>query len=91
MMYFRHTNFNFWEHMKNFEFDFLAFGRVSFLGAMSITATMFMLFLGLSLTRNGKSERKLGIIGYPLLFFMYQLFWILSIIAVLRGKKIKWR
>ncbi len=91
VMYFRHTNFNFLEHMKNFEFDFLAFGRVSFLGAMSISFTMLMLFLGLSLTKNKKSERKLGILGYPLLFFLYQLFWIVSIIAVLRGKKIKWR
>lgn len=89
--YLQYTNVNFWTRLTNFHFDFLALGNISFIGTSSLILGIVLLLIGLRIAKKNMLQRKLGIIGYPLLFFIYQIFWIGSIIAVIRGKKIKWR
>lgn len=91
LSYFRYTNFNFFERITNWDFDILYFGGTS-LFAMSMTLlTFFFLFIGLRYAKKTFNNRKLGVLGYPLLFILYQIFWFASIVTVIRKKKIKWR
>lgn len=91
LLHFQYTNFNFFERMFDWEFDILAMGRVSIIGMTSFIAGIGIMILGLILSKKKMRTKKLGIIGYPLLFFLYQIFWIGAIISVIRGKKVKWR
>jgi len=91
LIYISQTNFNFLEQLKYLQFDILATGQISLLGFIALGTTMLTAVVGLVLTKTKISEKKLGLLGYPLLFFLYQFFWILSVVAVIRGKKIKWR
>jgi len=90
-VYYQYTNFNFVDKILRFNFDFLALGGVWFLSLSSITGVLLVLTIGLSVSNIRYKEKKLGILGYPLLFFIYQIFWLASYIAVFRRKKIKWR
>jgi len=91
MFYLQYTNINLWYRITHFQFDFLAFGNISFIGASSLILGIVLLLIGLRIAKKNMLQRKLGIIGYPLLFFIYQIFWIGSVIAVIKGKKVKWR
>jgi len=90
ILYFRYTNFNFFEHFT-LDLDILNYGRVNILGLGLFTATCTLMLLGLRFTHKKYREHKLGLLGYPLLFFLYQIYWGGALIAVLRRKKIKWR
>jgi cellulose synthase/poly-beta-1,6-N-acetylglucosamine synthase-like glycosyltransferase len=91
LMYYQYTNFNFLQQMQYFQLDFLNMSRTTILGLLAISFTLFTLISGMYFTRTKWSGKKLGAIGYPLLFFVYQLFWIVSFAAFIRGKKVKWR
>ncbi|MBN2142014.1 glycosyltransferase family 2 protein [Candidatus Woesearchaeota archaeon] len=91
LLYFQYTSFNFLNQLKYFELDYLMLGRTTILGIIAISFTILALLVGLYFTRTSASKRKMGVVGYPFLFFFYQWFWILSIISVVRGKKAKWR
>jgi len=88
---FHYTNFNFVESLKYWRFDILTFGRVSLLGLVAFLFTIVLLFVGLYYTRKDLKGRKLGVVCYPLLFFLYQIFWISAFNAVFRRKKVSWR
>jgi hypothetical protein len=49
------------------------------------------MIIGIKIARQKFTKNKLGLIGYPFLFFLYQIFWAGSIIAILKRKKVKWR
>lgn len=87
---FRHTGFNFLEHIE-FNFDPLAIRQVSLIGATSFFAGIAIMLLSLRYTRQDIRSKKLGILGYPAIFLLYQLFWIGAIYTVIRGRKISWR
>lgn len=91
ILYFRYTDLNLIQRIQEFKFDILTIGQVSVLGLLSLIFTLFVLFVGLKLTKTKFSEKKLGVIGYPLLFFLYQFFWLISIVSVLTKRKISWR
>jgi len=76
---------------REFDFDLLRLGRVSIFGFTALATTFVLLFIGLVFTRKEFSKKKMGIVGYPLLFFLYQLWWAGALFAVLKGGKIKWR
>lgn len=90
LLYFRYTNFNFFEHLK-FSFDILEYGRVNLLGLTMFSATILLMVIGIIYTRKKFSSNRVGLLGYPFLFFLYQIYWGGALLAVLRGRKIKWR
>ena len=89
--YYTYTGIPFMNWIKHFNFDILNYGRTTILGTISIIFTVMTLLIGLALTRTSVRGKKIGIGGFLLMFFLYQLFWTMAIVAVARGKKIKWR
>ena len=89
--YYTYTGIDIAQWWRNFHIDFLNLGRTAILGYLSVLFTFVMLTIGLILTRTNASKKKAGIIGYAFMFFLYQLFWTVAIIAVIRGRIIKWR
>jgi poly-beta-1,6-N-acetyl-D-glucosamine synthase len=89
--YYTYTGIHLMTWIKHFRFDILAYGRTTVLGFISILFTVLTLIIGLTLTRTKFLKRKIGVIGFLTMFFLYQLFWTIALIAVIRGKKIKWR
>jgi len=91
MLYLRYTDLNIIERLKDFRFDILTMSRATVLGLLSLVFTMFVLVTGLMMTKTNCSKRKLIIAVWPLMFFLYQFFWLISVAAVLTGRKIRWR
>lgn len=87
---YHYTGFNFFEHLS-LSIDLLQFGRVNILGASLFSATILLMIVGIIFTRRRFSDHKMGILGYPFLFFLYQIFWGGALLAVIKGNKIKWR
>ena len=87
---YHYTGFNFFEHLS-LNIDLLQFGRVNILGATLFSATILLMIVGIIFTRRRFSDHKMGILGYPFLFFLYQIFWGGALLAVIKGNKIKWR
>lgn len=88
---FRYTGWNFLSWWNHWDFDLLAISRINLTGGIAIFSTFAMLFIGLYFTRNKVTSRKFGIIAYPILFLLYQIWWAGSIWAAVKGKKVKWR
>ncbi len=91
LWYYHYTNFNFFEHFWEFHFDILRFGRISMIGLSALVFTVLLMFTGLWFSKKPFATKKLGMLGFPLMFFLYQIFWTGAMIAVLRRKKITWR
>ena len=91
LLYLQYTNFNFLEQLKYIELDFLSVSRTSILGLLAGFFTISVLIIGLYLTKTEWRKKKIGVVGYPALFFFYQLFWLVSFASILLGKKAKWR
>jgi len=90
LSYYQYTNYNFFDYW-NFNFNILHYGRIDILGISMFIWTIFLMTLGLILARQKFGDNKQGLIGYPFMFLLYQLFWFESILAVINKKKIKWR
>ena len=89
--YFALTNFNFFEHFHWRELlDPLAISAFTILGVSGLLGTLAVLTSGLSATKAGFRKRKTSFVGYFLLFFLYQFFWLSSFASVLLRRKIKW-
>ena len=88
---YQYTGFNFFDHLFDWHFDIFATRRVSLVGYTAFMAGIAIMFLSLYITKTKAKNKKLGIVGYPFLFFLYQIWWIGAIVAVVRGKKISWR
>ena len=91
LLFFKYTNFNFFDRLFDFDFDLLRLGAVSFIGFSSLFAGILIMIAGLKFTNKEFKTKKLGMLAYPFIFFLYQIFWTGAIIAVLGGKKVKWR
>ncbi len=86
-----YTGFNIWEQILQFELDFLSLGRISMVGICALISGIILMLIGLRIAEKHYSERKLGMTGFPLMFFLYQIFWTSAITAIVRRKDIKWR
>lgn len=91
LWYYHYTNFNFFEHILDFQFDILRFGRISMIGLSALLCTVILMFIGLWFSKKPFSTKKIGMLGFPLMFFLYQVFWTGAVLAVLRRKRITWR
>ena len=91
LIYFQYTNFNFFERMLDWQFDILNFNTLDIMGNLMFVTTIMMMVIGIYFVRKSHKEKKLGMIGYPFLFLLYQIFWLGAITAVVKGKKVKWR
>lgn len=90
LSYYSLTNFNFLSNWS-FNFDFLSISIFSFFGLSAIILTILFVTFGLVTTKKSIKKRSVGFIGYIFLFFLYQFFWLSSIILVLRRRRAKWR
>jgi len=91
LLYFQYTNFNFFHHFLIWEWDILNFNTLDIFGNIMFLATITIMILGIYISKKDYKEKKLGMVGYPFLFLLYQIFWIGAIAAVVKGKKVKWR
>lgn len=91
VLFLRYSNLDLWLRLKSMEFDILTTSRAAILGFFSLSFTLFCLIIGLIMTKTNIKKKKLGILGYPFLFFLYQYFWLVSIAKIIGGKSIKWR
>ncbi len=91
LWHYHYTNYNFFDHLFDFHFDILAISRIYLVGFFAFLFTLFIMVAGLKMTGKHFSEKKVGLLGFPYMFFLYQLFWSGAIFAVLRGKNVKWR
>ncbi|MFA5797143.1 MAG: glycosyltransferase [Candidatus Woesearchaeota archaeon] len=91
IFYYNYTGWDIFRYWTHIEWDVLNYSRATVLGFISLFFTLSVLFIGLYMTKTKYKTRKTGIIGYPFLFFFYQFFWIISLIAIIRRKKIQWR
>jgi hypothetical protein len=89
--YVSYTGIHLMEWFRHFQFDILNYSGTAILGIVSLLFTILTLVVGLTLSRTDVRRKKTGAIGFMLMFFLYQLFWIIAIAAVVRGSKIKWR
>lgn len=87
----RHLGPDFWHHLFNWEFDLLRIGQTSIVGWTALGMAFITLWAGLRYTRHERYPRTIGILGYPLLFFLYQIWWGGALVTFIRGKKIRWR
>jgi cellulose synthase/poly-beta-1,6-N-acetylglucosamine synthase-like glycosyltransferase len=88
---FRYTGFNLLDRLSELSVDPLRIRGVEMLGALAFGASFVLLGIGLFVSRIRIRDRLAGVLGYPLMFFLYQLFWFGAFIAVLRRRKIAWR
>jgi len=87
----QYTGFNIIQWLKDINFDYRSLGNISFIGTSSLFIIMTILIISLIVARKNLSKRKLGIVAFPAMFFLYQIFWTGAIINIIRRKKIKWR
>jgi len=88
---YQYTGFNFFEHFFEFNIDLLRTSQISLVGTFAFLCTVFIMFSGLYLTKKKIAQKKIGILGFPFLFFLYQIYWTGALIAVLSKKTVKWR
>jgi cellulose synthase/poly-beta-1,6-N-acetylglucosamine synthase-like glycosyltransferase len=88
---FRHTGFNFFERLFDSRIDLLTVKQVSIIGYTSFIAGIAIMLLSLYFVRANILKKKTGVFWYPMLFLLYQMYWIGALYTVVRGKKIAWR
>lgn len=91
IIYYNYTGIDFIREFTNIDWDILNYSRASILAVISLFFTISILIIGLVMTNTNYKKKKIGIIGYPYLFIFYQIFWAISLYAVITGKRVKWR
>jgi cellulose synthase/poly-beta-1,6-N-acetylglucosamine synthase-like glycosyltransferase len=83
------TNYNF---LSNFLWDpdILNISIFFFFGIFGIIGMIILVTLGLNVTRNSSKKKIPVYLGYFLLFFLYQFFWLSSFFLVLFKRKVRW-
>ena len=85
------TNFNFLSHISLHEFDILTLSTMTFFGVTAIATTILSVYTCMKLMGNSTKKNLVGFMGFLLLFFLYQIFWVASIFTILFRKKVTWR
>jgi cellulose synthase/poly-beta-1,6-N-acetylglucosamine synthase-like glycosyltransferase len=91
ILQFQYTDLDFWNRITDWKFDILNYSTVSLVGWSAFILSFVVLLIGLRLANKSIKRRKVAILAFPLMYFLYQIFWIGSVIAVLKGKKVRWR
>ncbi|MEK6947125.1 MAG: glycosyltransferase [Nanoarchaeota archaeon] len=89
--FFSLTNFNFLSYITLKKFDVLTMGTLSFFGITAIATTILSMYICMKLSNTKIKKNILGVIGFPFIFFLYQIFWASSILAVIFRKKVGWK
>jgi cellulose synthase/poly-beta-1,6-N-acetylglucosamine synthase-like glycosyltransferase len=84
------TNYNFLAFLSLREFDPLALSIFGFFGISSICMTLLTLIIGMRFARQSLRTRIPGSVGFVFMFFLYQLFWFVSLYTALTKRKIRW-
>jgi len=82
-----YTNYNFFSNLS-WEFDFLRISIFAFFGIFGIVGMIILVTFGLNITNNGSKKRVPLYLGYFLLFFLYQFFWLSSFFLALFKRKL---
>lgn len=90
LLYYRYTDFNFLDRL-NFNFDILNYGIVNILGISMLIMTISIMLFGLKISKKRYRDNLTGLVTFPFMFFLYQLYWGSAVFNAIRGKKIKWR
>jgi len=89
--FFSLTNFNFLSYMTLNKFDFLTLSTLSFFGITAIATTILSMYICMKLSSIKIKKNLAGVVGFPFIFFLYQIFWASSILAVILRKKVGWK
>lgn len=89
--YYSYTGLDLVSMIRHMRWDVLNYSRTTILAIVSLLFTISVLVIGLIFTNTDFKKKKIGVIGYTLMFFLYQLFWTIAIYAVITRRKIKWR
>ena len=89
--FFSLTNFNFLSYITLKKFDILTLSTLSFFGITAIGTTITSMYICMKLSKNKIRNNLLGILGFPFIFFLYQVFWASSILAVIFRRKVGWK
>lgn len=73
------------------DIDFLRLNSISFIAFSALIMTLALVMIGLWVSRKSIRERALGVAGFPIMFFLYQIFWTGAVFAVVKRRKISWR
>ena len=90
LSYYSLTNYNFFSNLT-FDIDILNISVFMFFGISGVVGTLLLLTYGLKFSRNSPKRRISTYFGYFMLFFLYQAFWLASLITVLFRRKLKWQ
>ncbi len=83
------VNYDFFSNWT-WNFDVLALNSMTFFGVSGIIGMIALVTYGLSVSRKGPKKTLQLYIGYFILFFLYQFFWLVSYITVLSRRKVRW-
>lgn len=89
--FFSLTNFNFLSYMTLKKFDYLTLSTLSFFGITAIATTILSMYVCMKMSNTKIRKNLLGVIGFPFIFLLYQIFWASSIMAVIFRKKVGWK
>lgn len=90
LSYYRYTNFNFFENFS-FSYNILDYSMSNLFGMCMFMMVIGIMFLSLWVLRKKYKNNILGMLGFPFMFFLYQIFWGGAILSFIRGKKVRWR
>lgn len=82
-------NYNFFSNWT-WSFDYLAISMMAFFALSGIIGMIILVTYGLNVARNSPKKTPKVYLGYFLLFFLYQFFWLVSYFAVLTRRKVRW-
>ncbi len=85
------TNFNFFSYLNSYQFDVLAVSSLAFFSIATVITTFMLITVSMKLAKTSISNRKRGYVGFFFLFFVYQLYWAVSLWSALFGRKVRWR
>ncbi|MBS3164191.1 glycosyltransferase family 2 protein [Candidatus Woesearchaeota archaeon] len=89
--YLSYTGFNIQERLLQFEIDLLSTGTITLVGVFAFAFTIVLMFLGLRAAGKSLSKKRVGMLGFPFMFFLYQVFWTGAFLAALSKRRIRWR
>ena len=89
LSYYSLTNYNFFSNLT-FDVDILNISIFMFFGISGVVGMILLLTYGLKFSKTAKKGLT-SYFGYFMLFFLYQAFWMASLITVLFRRKLKWQ
>jgi len=86
-----YIGFDAFDHLFRWNMDVLRTSQISIIGYIAFFSTIIVMVIGMLITGKSFREKLVGVIGFPFMFFLYQIYWSGAIWAVIRRKTVKWR